>query len=202
MGSWRQCERRTPDSGDQPEERVVESVPVESEILAAEPTAPAVELEKTLGSLGLGRAAVDVDRRLDPWLGSLDDRFDVGGIEDLGRYSLGLGSYGRLNPCLETLGDPVLVDPLGDHLDLDHVAVDDTVDPDLELGNHDRCCSLVVDRGSVVVTCDAGHLDPLGLESRCLDRSVGDGLGGWKCKYVGEHPRASSHQKYTCTRKS
>ena len=187
--------------GDQPEEHVVESVPVESEISAADRTVPAVELEKTLGSLDLGRAAVDVDRRLDPWLGSLDDHFAVGGIEGLGRCSLGLGSYDRLDPCLETLGDPVLVGPLGDHLDLDHAAVDDTGDHDLELGNHDRCCSLVVDRGSVVVTCDAGHLDPLGLESR-LDRSVGDGLGGWKCKYVGEHPRASSHRKYTCTRKT
>lgn len=192
MGSWRQCERRTPDLGDQPEENVEESVLVESEILAAERTVHAVELEKTLGSLDLGRAAVDVDRRLDPWLGSLDDRSAVGGIEGLGRCSLGLGSCDRLNPCLV---------PSGGHLDLGHAAVDDTVDPDLELGSHDRCCSLVVDRGCVVVTCDAGHLDPLDLEVRCLDRSVGDGLGGWKYKYVGEHPRASSHRKYTCTRK-
>ena len=160
MGSWRQCERRTPDLGDQPEEHVVESVPVGSEISAAERTVPAVELEKPLGNLGLARAAVDVDHRLDPWLGSLDDHFAVGGIEDLGRCSLGLGSYGRLDPCLETLGDPVLVVPLGDHLDLVHVAVDDTVDPGLELGSHDRCYSLVVDRGAVVVTCDGGHLDP------------------------------------------
>lgn len=105
-----------------------------------------------------------------------------------------------------TLGVPVLVVPLSDHLDLGHGAVDDTVDPDLVLASHDCCCSLVVDRGFVVVTCDAGRLDPLdpwGLESHFhLDRSVGGGLGGWKCKYVGEHPRASSHRKYTCTRRS
>lgn len=84
MGSWRQCEPQTLGLGCRPEEQVVESVPVESGILAAERTVPAAELEKTLGSLGLDRAAVDVVRRLDPWLGSLGDRSVVGDIEDLG----------------------------------------------------------------------------------------------------------------------
>ena len=73
-----------------------------------------------------------------------------------------------------------MVDPVGNHLVLGRAAVDDTVVLGLELGSHERHCSLVVDRGSVVESCDAGRLDPLdqlGLESRYLD-SVGDELGG------------------------
>lgn len=116
-----------------------------------------------------------VDDCLDPFLATSGGRFAVGDIED--RCSLDLASYGRLDLAGQQ----------------DHVAEDDTVDFDLA----------VVDRDSVVATCDAGRLeplDPLGLENHCLGRSVGGELDGWKCRYVGEHPRASSHRKCTCTR--
>lgn len=103
----------------------------------------------------------------------------MGDIEDLDHCSLDLGSYGRWRTWLETLGDLVVVGLVDDRLDLVRAAVDDTVGRVLELEIHGRrCCSLVVDRGSVVVTCGVGHLDPLdplGLENHFLDRSVGDG---------------------------